>query len=106
MTKREWRPPAVATRCVSDGCLRTADSSGCCPAHGQRATDARERLRRATVVLAGYVDGDTVAETAGKLGVSRQIVWKLRAWLGVETGRHGGPVRGTRDTKAAILAVR
>lgn len=106
MTKREWRTPAVVTRCGRIDCERAADAAGFCPAHGQRAADAKERLRRATAVLAGYMDGDAVAVTAGQLGVSRQIVWKLRAWLGVETGRNGGPVRGTRDTKAAILAVR
>lgn len=101
---KPWATPSVVTRCIS--CDRPADATGCCPAHGQRAVSAKERLRRAQAVLAAYIDGEAVTVTARRLAVSRSMVWRLRAWLGVETGRDGGPVRGTRDSKAAILAVR
>ncbi len=106
--KKPWKTPAVVTLepCCFVGCGRLGDASGYCLAHSQRGLDAKERLRRAQVVLAAYVDGEAVTVTAQRLAVSRTLVWKLRAWLGVETGRHGGRVRGTRDTKAAILAVR
>ena len=47
----------------------------------------KERLRLAQRVLTAYVEGLGLRETADLLGRSRHTVWKIRVWLGVQSGR-------------------
>ena len=64
-----------------------------------RIETGRERLRQAQGVLAAYVEGLGIAETAAKLRKSNATIWRLRVWLGVQTIKPRG---GRLDTRHAI----
>lgn len=72
---------------------------------------AKAQLRLAQLVLTAYADGLGIAETAERIGRSRTVAWRVRVWLGVQSGRRSNGVRaarasGRRATKAALLEVR
>lgn len=74
----------------------------------ERAEDAaaarieagKARLRLAQAVLTAYTEGLGLAATARRVGCERTTVWRLRVWLGVQSGE------GRRDTRSRIEEVR
>lgn len=72
----------------------------------ERIERGKTQLRLAQLVLTAYADGLGIADTAERIGKSRTVAWKLRVWLGVQSGRQHGKLTGRRATKAALLEVR
>lgn len=73
-----------------------------------RTEAAKARLRLAQSALTCFVEGLGLTATAARLGVSRDVAWKLRVWLGVQSGkqwRSGARTTGRRSTRAAIEGV-
>lgn len=71
----------------------------------RRIEVGKERLRLAQAVLTAYVEGITLADTARRLERSRQTVWRIRVWLGLESGtqwRGTGRRTGERLSRKAI----
>lgn len=73
----------------------------------QRRIEAgKEQLRLAQLTLTAFAEGLGLAATAKRIGRSRTVAWKLRVWLGVQTGKTHGGRTGRRATRAAVLEVR
>lgn len=73
-----------------------------------RTEAAKERLRLAQQVLQCFVEGLGLADTARRVGVSRDAAWRLRVWLGVQTGKQwksGARTSGRRNTRITIEGV-
>lgn len=64
-----------------------------------RLERAKLRLRQAGDVLRCYAEGIGATETAKRLGMSRQTVWRVHLWLGLGRG-------GRHDKADSILEVR
>jgi hypothetical protein len=73
-----------------------------------RTDTAKERLRLAQMVLTCFVDGLGITATAARVGRDSTTVWRVRVWLGLQSGRqHRGTKRltGRLKTRASIEAV-
>lgn len=73
-----------------------------------RTDRANVRLRLAQQVLTAFVDGMGIEETALRLNVSRDAVWRVRVWLGVQSGRQWKATRvvtGRLSTRRALEGV-
>lgn len=73
-----------------------------------RTEAAKERLRLAQSVLACFAEGLGLAATARRVGKSRVTVWRVRVWLGVQSGREWkatGKRLGAHHTRPAIEGV-
>lgn len=66
-----------------------------------RIETGKAQLRLAQLVLTAYAEGLDIAATAERIQRSRQTAWRLRVWLGVQSGRVG-----RRATKAQVEAAR
>lgn len=74
-----------------------------------RTEAAKERLRLAQQVLTCFVEGLGLKATAQRVQLSPKTVWRLRVWLGVQSGRQwkaGVKRTGPHQTRAAIEGVR
>jgi hypothetical protein len=79
-----------------------------------RTERAKNVLRLAQLVLTAFVDGKGCSETARGImmpsgrAMSRTTAWKLRVWLGLESGRQWkstGKRTGPLSSKRALQAV-
>jgi len=74
-----------------------------------RTEAAKERLRLAQQVLVCFVEGLGLKATAERVQLSPHTVWRLRVWLGVQSGRQwkaGGKRTGRLGTRAEVEGVR
>lgn len=54
-------------------------------AAANRLETGKERLRFAQLVLTAYAEGLGLADTARRVGASKQTVWRVRVWLGLQS---------------------
>lgn len=73
---------------------RAVDTERSEAAREARIEAGKERLRLAQAILTAYAEGLGIASTAARCCCSRNQVWKVRVWLGIQTGRqHRAGVR-------------
>lgn len=78
-------------------------------AHEARIEAGKERLRLAQAVLVAFAEGLGLADTARRVGRGQQTVWRIRVWLGLDTGRswrRTGKRTGRLSSRAAVEGIR